>query len=628
MSAAPVSHLRPMEMLMALCGCFSFLVVAGSWAPLVLVLALVLAASWWVPWRYSTTAAQQRTLFSIIGLPFAAAGVFYISEGTVNAFAGVAVAGALYVLTGATVEVFREFGQARPGVFHAGVLMAVLVAGIDYRNPYYLYCVCLYGWGLMTLLRSPASGLNCPPPKPSRAPGAVSFVLFLLAAALSSMVFSSMAIAGRLFFRTFAGSDSNKGSHYLFAAHSDLSSVQDLSGSRQVAARVFGPPCLLRGQVLITYEGARWTAPSLRSDRDLLKPQGNRFELPGPPLEEGVSWRIQPIKVVAGPLPVPAGTWQLRASVDEIEVDAFDGIRADNAKIYQVLARGGPGEGRSRRRPRPGSPEWKAAYLQVPDSIREELAQEARRLLKPSQGPAEMAAHLEGYLSRGSYEPGAHHPRNRDPIVHFLHNGLKGHCEYFATSLALMLRTMEVPTRYVIGYRAQERNPFGNYLLVRDRDAHAWVEAYVDGRWRVYDPTPPAELQYTHPDGLSSRGLGALWDGLKMWASRWWPWLLSLNWGALLLLLLTPPAIWGLMRWLGSRGASADPRSAVERLGARAYARLARQGLVREPGETTLEFARRLPEPWAKWFTDYTEARFRKCGGEAAQRLEKRLSAL
>jgi len=88
------------------------------------------------------------------------------------------------------------------------------------------------------------------------------------------------------------------------------------------------------------------------------------------------------------------------------------------------------------------------------------------------------------------YDSGRYH----DPTVDFLFAGMKGHCEYFASAFALLARQIGVPARVVGGYRVFEKNPLGEYWIVRERNAHTWVELWLDGRWQTWDPTPPAEL--------------------------------------------------------------------------------------------------------------------------------------
>ena len=79
-----------------------------------------------------------------------------------------------------------------------------------------------------------------------------------------------------------------------------------------------------------------------------------------------------------------------------------------------------------------------------------------------------------------------------DLVEDFLLNKRVGHCEYFATALALMLRDRGVPSRVVTGFKGGDLNPATRRFEVQQRHAHAWVEAYVGGRWETYDPTPAA----------------------------------------------------------------------------------------------------------------------------------------
>jgi protein-glutamine gamma-glutamyltransferase len=85
-------------------------------------------------------------------------------------------------------------------------------------------------------------------------------------------------------------------------------------------------------------------------------------------------------------------------------------------------------------------------------------------------------------------------PVYRDPLLYFLNVGKKGHCEYFASAMAALARSLNIPARVVAGYRVQEYNILAGYHVVRERDAHAWVEAWVpDQGWVRYDPTPISE---------------------------------------------------------------------------------------------------------------------------------------
>lgn len=86
--------------------------------------------------------------------------------------------------------------------------------------------------------------------------------------------------------------------------------------------------------------------------------------------------------------------------------------------------------------------------------------------------------------------------QNGNPLDTFLFETRRGHCELFASSMVLLLRSQGIPARLVTGFLGGEFNPFEGYVVVRDSNAHAWVEAYVGSGpnegWRIYDPTPPS----------------------------------------------------------------------------------------------------------------------------------------
>ena len=127
-------------------------------------------------------------------------------------------------------------------------------------------------------------------------------------------------------------------------------------------------------------------------------------------------------------------------------------------------------------------------------------------------GAFERAKSLENHFrisGRYSYSLDVNKKRNRqlDPIEDFVANHRTGHCEYFASALTLMLRSQQIPARMVVGYKGGDLNTVGNYYIVRQLHAHAWVEAYlardeipedeVDpvedlryGVWLRLDPTP------------------------------------------------------------------------------------------------------------------------------------------
>lgn len=125
--------------------------------------------------------------------------------------------------------------------------------------------------------------------------------------------------------------------------------------------------------------------------------------------------------------------------------------------------------------------------------------------LDPRLNPRESARALERYLHHeGNFSyslnpppppPGKLNEGPRDPVNDFVVHVKQGHCEYFASALALMLRSVGIPSRLVVGYKGGEWNAVGGYYEVRQFEAHAWVEAWIfDGDrplgWLRLDPTP------------------------------------------------------------------------------------------------------------------------------------------
>jgi len=110
-------------------------------------------------------------------------------------------------------------------------------------------------------------------------------------------------------------------------------------------------------------------------------------------------------------------------------------------------------------------------------------------------GPAgERARRLESHLTESySYTLNFVGRSTENPIEDFLFRYKSGQCEYFASAMVLMLRSQGIPARLVTGFLGGEYNPFEGYYIVRENNAHAWVEAYLPGEgWRIFDPTPPA----------------------------------------------------------------------------------------------------------------------------------------
>lgn len=138
-------------------------------------------------------------------------------------------------------------------------------------------------------------------------------------------------------------------------------------------------------------------------------------------------------------------------------------------------------------------PPWiRRTYLQLPplDPRVEELA---RQITATADNAYDQARELERYL-RTQFGYTLELPREpeRDPVAHFLFKRRRGHCEYFAAAMTVMLRSQGIPARLVNGFLTGEYNEVGESYTVRAQDAHTWVEVYFPGvGWVEFDPTPP-----------------------------------------------------------------------------------------------------------------------------------------
>ena len=140
-------------------------------------------------------------------------------------------------------------------------------------------------------------------------------------------------------------------------------------------------------------------------------------------------------------------------------------------------------------------PDGMDEYLRLPPlDIR--ISKLAQEVTAAAPSNYQKAVALERYLSTHfgyTLDLPRHVPE--DPLADFLFERKNGHCEYFASSMAVMLRSLRIPARMVTGFRTGEFNDLTGQYVVRASNAHSWVEAYFPGAgWISFDPTPPASL--------------------------------------------------------------------------------------------------------------------------------------
>ncbi len=119
-------------------------------------------------------------------------------------------------------------------------------------------------------------------------------------------------------------------------------------------------------------------------------------------------------------------------------------------------------------------------WLHLPADLSPRIAELAQQITANAKTPLARASSLRRmFASQFSYTLDLPNGRRGDPLVSFLFDDRRGHCEYFATAYAAMLRTVGIPARVVGGYAGGSWDPESDLVIFTNEDAHAWVEWYA-----------------------------------------------------------------------------------------------------------------------------------------------------
>ncbi len=164
----------------------------------------------------------------------------------------------------------------------------------------------------------------------------------------------------------------------------------------------------------------------------------------------------------------------------------------------------------------------RSEYLRLPQ-IDARIPLLARQLADGHVWPNQRARSLEAHLRKDyGYTLELLSSEVQDPLAHFLFERKRGHCEYFASSMAVMLRTLGIPARVATGFAGGTYNPVSGWHVIRASDAHSWVEAWLPGRgWTLFDPTPP------DPNPVGQTLMSTLSQYLDAADVFWQDWVLS-----------------------------------------------------------------------------------------------------
>ena len=213
-------------------------------------------------------------------------------------------------------------------------------------------------------------------------------------------------------------------------------------------------------------------------------------------------------------------------SADGLGLDAPPTLRLRYVAVSQP-ERFRPEQLRQPVRPGDYPQQIRDAYLQLPP-LSPRLRALARGLAAGAATPYDVARQMEAYLSENlRYTLDLRRESDLDPLEDFLFQRKAGNCEYFAASMAVLLRVVGIPARVVNGFQRGEWNEVGQFYAVRQRDAHSWVEVFFpEVGWVTFDPSPRAAFE--ERTFVASGWAGKYLDALRM---RWNRYVIDYNVG-------------------------------------------------------------------------------------------------
>ena len=421
-------------------------------------------------------------------------------------------------------------GDAR----HFALTFALLIASAAYRPGalfgllFIAYVVCATVVLVVGHLTRTAAARNVAPPRPERR--------FLLRIAALSSVVLLVSASVFLFFPRVSQGWAARGTPIMSRAvigFSDRVSIGEhgarLEANPEIVLRVEfpgGPPANpgslhWRGRSYNTFNGTTWSRAEYRTSSAVIeatrwpgelveqlvyaRPLGNANVLFGlhPILDIGGITRIQPRRL-------PSGDFL---------------YYGDAEPAYRVRSRAGMPHPDSLRAVTLTRDAQVLAHTQVP-RVTERTQALADSFSRAAPNVYDHALAVQQWLqTQFSYTLDLPASRAETSLDHFLFERRAGHCEYFSTAMAILLRAGGVPTRNVNGFLGGTWNEFGQFLTVTQNNAHSWVEVFFPGYgWVPFDPTPAGEAAGGAALDRRFSAMRAFFDGIE---HRWGKWILD-----------------------------------------------------------------------------------------------------
>jgi Transglutaminase-like enzymes, putative cysteine proteases len=280
-------------------------------------------------------------------------------------------------------------------------------------------------------------------------------------------------------------------------------------------------PLYWRGVALDTFDGQTWSRSLPMSKQPFVKDERELIQVDYATGRESLTLQT----IYLEPLDTPvlfalSRPVAIQGNFVSVSKDGYGDLtfpRNPERMTYKVLSdRSQPSVARLRADNQAYS-EDSRRYLSLPEKFDRRIANLAESVTRQANNRYDKAKAIESYLQNNLGYTLDLKAGGPDPLSDFLFNVREGHCEYFATAMAIMLRTQGIATRIVNGFQQGEYNDTADMYIVRQRNAHSWVEVYFPGEsaWVRFDPTPfagqPASAIY---GGIVSK-FGGYMDALE-----------------------------------------------------------------------------------------------------------------
>jgi len=342
-----------------------------------------------------------------------------------------------------------------------------------------------------------------------------------------------------------------------YRSTTDIGSIGDLKLSQRILLRVEADPALTTPILLHRasyddYVGGTWVARNSRFEQ--LAPFGSA------PFGSASAWKLsetrEPLLQVTvhddsdgNPvLSLPANTARIEGlAASEMKMNALGAVQIERKPgFFSYRAQIGSGNSAY------GPPTPRD--LGIPKAEAAAVARIANELELAALTPAQVLATVKRFFAdRFEYSTWQGKPAlGRTPLSAFLLATRAGHCEYFASATVLLLRAAGIPARYATGFSAQEWGKLDHAYVVRERHAHAWVRAWVDGAWRDLDTTPPTWFLAEAAQAPLWSPLADLWSWARFRLQAWSARAGERGWSEALIWLALPLVAW--LAWRTLRG--------------------------------------------------------------------------